>query len=228
MGGLFVEYNGLEKTIENMYRWLGFIRMKVQVKVDSPLLSGIMVKDLVGNKVWIRFKYEKLTDFCYRCGRLEHTVQACKNRIREDERIEKQTSNSFGPWMKATLMVGKEIPGGKIKRAAVYEEELVKNADLEGAAIVGDAAEENNHADDPQLTTDISPNLPPKPTSNRASWKRLARFTQSIYRPSEEDLQTRREFLASAQKFVELMEAEAMVQEEEKAGVPKPSNEAPI
>ncbi|KAJ4834899.1 hypothetical protein Tsubulata_047363 [Turnera subulata] len=90
LGGLFAEYNGLEETIKNMYGWLGFIRMKVQVRIDSPLISGILVKDFVGNTVWVSFKYEKLADFCYRCGRLDHTLQACKESPRPDEGIEKR------------------------------------------------------------------------------------------------------------------------------------------
>ncbi|KAJ4841100.1 hypothetical protein Tsubulata_037185 [Turnera subulata] len=99
--------------------------MKVLVKIDSPLLPGNQVKDLVGNTVWISFKYEKLADFCYRCGRLDHKLQSCKEKIRKDEALERKATNSFGAWMRATLRVGREIPGGKIKRAAVYEEELV-------------------------------------------------------------------------------------------------------
>ncbi|KAJ8430330.1 hypothetical protein Cgig2_015387 [Carnegiea gigantea] len=50
---------------------------QVDVDVCKPLRKGINVK-IDGKQLWIFFKFLKLPNFCYGCGRLGHMVKACE------------------------------------------------------------------------------------------------------------------------------------------------------
>jgi len=49
---------------------------RAEVEVLKPLQRGVMVK-MEGRALWIKFKYLKLSDFCYGCGILGHTLKTC-------------------------------------------------------------------------------------------------------------------------------------------------------
>ncbi|MBA0696867.1 hypothetical protein Goari_003388 [Gossypium aridum] len=55
-------------------------RLRVNLDVQRPLRRGIFVSTNAVSKVWVPFKYENLSMFCFGCGRLEHG-------LREDERL---------------------------------------------------------------------------------------------------------------------------------------------
>ena len=54
-----------------------FIRVKVEVKVDDPLRSGFYLDRSPQPDLWIQFKYERVAEFCYKCGRLGHLKARC-------------------------------------------------------------------------------------------------------------------------------------------------------
>ena len=45
-------------------------------------------------RIWGRFEYEFLPDFCYTCGRLGHLDKDCKTKLKRGQAAE------FGRWMK--------------------------------------------------------------------------------------------------------------------------------
>ncbi|XP_041001602.1 uncharacterized protein LOC121247297 [Juglans microcarpa x Juglans regia] len=47
-----------------------FIRIKVELDITKPLQQGFMMPRTDKSEIWIAIKYEKLSDFCYACGRL--------------------------------------------------------------------------------------------------------------------------------------------------------------
>ena len=49
-----------------------YARAQVLVNVFNPLERGTMVLDELGGKTWVYFKYEKLLNFYYVCGLLNH------------------------------------------------------------------------------------------------------------------------------------------------------------
>ncbi|KAJ1438736.1 Zinc finger, CCHC-type [Sesbania bispinosa] len=72
-----------------------FMRIRVQVNVKKPLITGFWLprKDLP--KTWIFIKYERLQGFCYNCGIIGHDNRKCK---KEKEMVVYNTSRPrFGP-----------------------------------------------------------------------------------------------------------------------------------
>lgn len=54
-----------------------FLRIKVLLDVRKPLMRGVSVEINEGDKIWCPLEYEFLPNFCYICGRLEHTDKVC-------------------------------------------------------------------------------------------------------------------------------------------------------
>ena len=81
-----------KKIAENLYETVGevqksiyaiddegghFIRVCVSVDVTLPLCRGRLITMENGTKHWIRFKYERLPNLCFWCGRLTHSDKNC-------------------------------------------------------------------------------------------------------------------------------------------------------
>ena len=64
--------------------------------LDKPLRRGSKIKGPDGEVVWVAFKYERLINFCFRCGVLGHESKICKKPIGTDEQ-----ENQYGEWLKA-------------------------------------------------------------------------------------------------------------------------------
>ncbi|XP_042983219.1 uncharacterized protein LOC122312628 [Carya illinoinensis] len=58
--------------------WGSYLRIKVDVDVNKPLVRGRMV-NLGGKQSWSHFKYERLPNFCFKCGLLKHVNGKCPN-----------------------------------------------------------------------------------------------------------------------------------------------------
>ncbi|XP_021726128.1 uncharacterized protein LOC110693273 [Chenopodium quinoa] len=75
-----------------------FMRMKVMIDIDRPLRRGLFLVVGASASKWISLKYERLEDFCFFCGRLDHTEGTCsfKDEIRgEGDDIVYE----YGPWL---------------------------------------------------------------------------------------------------------------------------------
>lgn len=50
------------------------------------------------SQLWIKFKYERSFELCYKCGRIDHTKVVYLNS--DDYLVSSLVpSNSYGPWM---------------------------------------------------------------------------------------------------------------------------------
>ncbi|KAL0014567.1 hypothetical protein SO802_001636 [Lithocarpus litseifolius] len=49
-----------------------FLRVKVDFEVAKPLKSGFYLDRSSFPELWVRFTYERIADFCYKCSRLGH------------------------------------------------------------------------------------------------------------------------------------------------------------
>ncbi|KAM0977287.1 hypothetical protein ACFX2I_020016 [Malus domestica] len=55
----------------------GFLRVRVLVNTVNPLVNGCWLKRETNRETWVEFKYERLQDFCYRCGHIGHANNEC-------------------------------------------------------------------------------------------------------------------------------------------------------
>ncbi|CAL1400222.1 unnamed protein product [Linum trigynum] len=54
-----------------------FVKVKVLVDFTKPLRSQIMATNDDTGCFWVSLKYEYLPSFCYKCGRVSHSLRAC-------------------------------------------------------------------------------------------------------------------------------------------------------
>ena len=59
------------ETDDDVSAWGKFLKIRVALNITKPLKRGKMLSLSGGGKVLARFKYERLSDFCYVCGRLD-------------------------------------------------------------------------------------------------------------------------------------------------------------
>ena len=82
-----------------------FIRIQVTIDLSLRLCHGRLVSvGEEGKQVWISFKYERLPNICYWCGRLTHDDRDCDLWI-ESEGTLKPNQREFGPYLRAPPFV---------------------------------------------------------------------------------------------------------------------------
>ncbi|OMO81698.1 Zinc finger, CCHC-type [Corchorus capsularis] len=124
----------LDFDSEEPVRWNGVLRMKVKVNVEDPLKTGFYLQRKYKPSSWVSFKYERLPDFCFHCGRLGHVNKDCK--FRDDGR----KKGSYGHWMKANqLKKASVFKGAPSKNPNFHkrkegEEEAARSIHVEGAS----------------------------------------------------------------------------------------------
>ncbi|GMQ06130.1 hypothetical protein CsSME_00050837 [Camellia sinensis var. sinensis] len=69
-----------------MPRNIRFLRLRVWVFLDKPLISGFFLKFRNGQQHWISCRYERVCKICRNCGRIGHTINACALSFEEAQR----------------------------------------------------------------------------------------------------------------------------------------------
>ena len=62
---------------ESGVHWGTCLRVKVHLDVTKRLLRGKKITMEGGESRWVNFKYERLPNFCYQCGLLNHALKEC-------------------------------------------------------------------------------------------------------------------------------------------------------
>ncbi|CAL1387354.1 unnamed protein product [Linum trigynum] len=76
---IFPQFHCIDQSNFDFRGWLKFIIAKVEVSIDDPIPIGFEYP--IGDRsIWVSFKYERIMDLCYFCGRLGHLIHNCLNR----------------------------------------------------------------------------------------------------------------------------------------------------
>ena len=76
------------------------MRVRIRLEVNRPLCRGRLVKFEDGIKGWVAFRYERLPNFCYWCGCLDHGEKDCDVGIQQRQASNKQ-EYQFGACLRA-------------------------------------------------------------------------------------------------------------------------------
>ncbi|KAM1207630.1 hypothetical protein COP2_008439 [Malus domestica] len=103
--GTFLELEDLSKA-------RGFVRVRIVVNSKNPLIPGCWLSRGLDTDTWVEFKYERLQDFCYRCGRIGHANTECS--------FEPQKGHAagYGEWTKAAPVRDIVLPTRRVASGA--------------------------------------------------------------------------------------------------------------
>ena len=106
-----------------------FLRLKVVMDTSKPLCRGRKITMVDGKEGWVRFKYERLPNICYWCGKLTHSDKECP--LWEKNRGTLKVGNQqFGSWLYASTP--NPYRQTMIRVARLHEEELREDGGLHG------------------------------------------------------------------------------------------------
>ena len=80
-------------------QWGRCLRVRVEIDVTRKLIRGRKINIEKEEARWVHFKYERLPNFCYRCGLLEHDQRECSESMGFDKGDEKGDLQ-YGAWMR--------------------------------------------------------------------------------------------------------------------------------
>ena len=79
------------------------LRVRVHLDVNKRLVRGKKITVEGGEGKWVNFKYERLPNFCYRCGLLNHTFKDCPENGEERSRTEDEELQ-YGAWLRGDII----------------------------------------------------------------------------------------------------------------------------
>lgn len=95
----------IERDIDKVGAWWGpFLRVRVSVDITKPLLPSSLINPS-RKPLWVAFKYERLPNFCFRCGIIKHSNSRCPNSAFNSKLHEKGQSQ-YGIWLSASNLKG--------------------------------------------------------------------------------------------------------------------------
>lgn len=84
---------GLKENMPHSY-----LRVMANVEFSKALKTKAFIKNDDGSTRWLAFKYEKLLDFCFSCGKSGHNIAGCD----EDSKTKMgqvDYRRAYGIWM---------------------------------------------------------------------------------------------------------------------------------
>lgn len=94
MGG-FLKYDDSDPL-----GWEAEMRIKVMLEIDKPLRRGVKISTGRTTSKWVGVKYERLEDFCFFCGKLDHVEKECQRPVKnisDDDMV-----YQYGPYLRGS------------------------------------------------------------------------------------------------------------------------------
>lgn len=76
------------------------MKIRVEVNNTTQMKTGVSIKIEDGVSLWIQFIYERLSNFCFQCGRLGHNQSMCKYPRPDYARV-MDPRIAFRPWLRS-------------------------------------------------------------------------------------------------------------------------------
>ncbi|XP_042952219.1 uncharacterized protein LOC122289299 [Carya illinoinensis] len=105
VGTQIAEHLGRVLTVQTDERGIGWgkcMRMRVEVDISKALQRGIFLT-FEGKKTWVFFKYERLPNFCFKCGVIKHDQKGCNEASTSKDKLQ------YGSWMRAPAVNEHEV-----------------------------------------------------------------------------------------------------------------------
>ena len=77
-----------------------FLRIRVAMNITKPLPRCCKLRSEGKHIGWALLKFERLPNFCYWCGRVDHVEKDCETWLKNREKYGKE-DQQFGDWMRA-------------------------------------------------------------------------------------------------------------------------------
>ena len=88
------------ETEEGNSEGCNFLRVWV-VNPSDPLCKGRKIGRKDGSASWVSFKYERLPNIYYWCGKLTHHDKDCPSRLKKKETVP-DVEKQFGSWLRTS------------------------------------------------------------------------------------------------------------------------------
>lgn len=98
--GTFESYDSSTPT----QNFKAFMRIRIRIDVTKSLKTGIFINRENGTIIWLPFRYERLSDFCYQCSKLGHPQSSCNTTPPPSYGV-LVPRRAFGPWLRANFVV---------------------------------------------------------------------------------------------------------------------------
>ncbi|KAH7863670.1 hypothetical protein Vadar_020526 [Vaccinium darrowii] len=129
----------------------GFLRVRVEINIEHPLPRGfwLRAKTETSRDRWISFKFEKLSDYCYACGRLGHDNRGCRFVSREEG-----DASGYGPELKTSRakrssipveFLREEVDAGTIRGQNLIPRRPEEQVQATGARVINDESVERTN-----------------------------------------------------------------------------------
>lgn len=189
----------LEQDTNKNYAHLGNnIRIRVRLNITKPLRRGFMIRLEDSSEIWVTIRYERIPEFCFRCGVIGHIVKDCSRRMNVEDDEEEEFE--FGMWMKFQGYTGKTKSQGSPRK----ETDNTNNQVFDGKTIF-DKEDRNNEGLDVDLNL-VSPIAEETEDPERVEEGRDRNMNMEVNRTFDEE--------GSSWDMLQLMEKESQLQQE--------------